>query len=103
LVKIFKHEQNSILHKDQRNFYVIEPKRKQRVKASSLFTDLKMGQFRHHPKIVIINQIECYLFASDIKSKTGQPEYKFLISINNPKESAECFERRWQIEHEVVP
>jgi hypothetical protein len=42
-------------------------------------------------------------FCKQYKIKNWEPEYQFLISINNPKESAECFERRWQIDHEVVP
>lgn len=80
------------------NFDVILPKNGRKVKASWLFSNLKMGEFKHHPKIVIINQVACYISASMIKSKTGTPEYQFLISFNNPSESKECYKNRWQIE-----
>lgn len=52
-----------------------------------------MGQFKHYPKIVYINKVACYLSASIIKSKTGQPEYQFLISFNNPKDANQCYKR----------
>jgi len=80
------------------NFDVIMPRKNNTVKASWLFSGLKMGEFRHHPKIVFINKVACYLSASVIKSKTGQPEYQFLISFNNPAKSGESYKRRWQIE-----
>jgi hypothetical protein len=57
-----------------------------------------MGQFKHYPKIIYINKVACYLSASVIKSKTGQPEYQFLISFKNPKDANQCYKRRWQIE-----
>lgn len=80
------------------NFHVLIPRNGHVVKASWLFRGLKMGQFNHYPKIVYINNVACYLSASVIKSKTGVPEYQFLISFNNPQKSGECYKRRWQIE-----
>lgn len=80
------------------NFDVLIPRNGHIVKASWLFKGLKMGQFKHYSKIVYINKVACYLSASVIKSKTGQPEYQFLISFNNPKDANQCYKRRWQIE-----
>jgi hypothetical protein len=81
------------------NFYVCLPKNQdKKMKARHLFTDLKMGEFRHFKSTVIINDVECYLSASVIKSKQGLPEYQFLVSFDNPSESAEYYKRRWQIE-----
>lgn len=80
------------------NFDVIIPRNNKKVKASWLFSQLKLGDFSHYPKIVIINQIECYLSAGVIKSKTGEPEYQFLISFNNPSKSKSNYADRWQIE-----
>jgi transposase len=57
-----------------------------------------MGEFKHYPKIVYINNAACYISASVIKSKTGKPEFQFLISFNNPSKSKECYKKRWQIE-----
>lgn len=80
------------------NFDVIIPRNNHKVKASWLFNDLKMGQFKHYPKIVFINKVACYLSASVIKSNTGTTEFQFLISFNNPEKANECYKRRWQIE-----
>lgn len=80
------------------NFDVFLPRNNKKVRASWLFTGLKMGEFKHYPKIVFINKVACYLSASVIKSKTGELEYQFLISFNNPIKSGECYKRRWQIE-----
>ena len=57
-----------------------------------------MGEFKHYPKIVYINNVACYISASVIKSKSGYPEFQFLISFNNPSKSKECYKKRWQIE-----
>lgn len=73
------------------------------LKARWFFSRLKLGEFAHHPKIVYINNVACYLSASVIKSKTGQPEFQFLISFDNPSESQECYKKRWQIDHAVAP
>lgn len=80
------------------NFKVYKNRSDKPVKASWLFSRLKLGEFAHHPKIVYINNVACYLSASVIKSKTGQPEFQFLISFNNPAKSGECYKKRWQIE-----
>lgn len=80
------------------NFHVYKSKNGQKLKAQWLFSRLKLGEFAHHPKIVYINNVACYLSASVIKSKTGKPEYQFLISFVDPSKSNECYKKRWQIE-----
>lgn len=92
--------QNNIVYhiRIRENFDVILPKTGKKVKARWIFARLKLGQFEHYPKVVVINQVKCFLSASVIKSKTGQPEYQFLISFNNPSKSKECYKKRWQIE-----
>jgi hypothetical protein len=80
------------------NFDVTLPKKGKKVKATWLFSRLKMGQFEHYPKIVVIIKVQCYLSASVIKSKNGQAEFQFLIPFNNPHKSKECYKKRWQIE-----
>lgn len=80
------------------NFKVILPKNKKQVKASWLFNSLKVGQAMHYPKIVIINNVECYLSASIIKSKNQTPEYQFLISFHKPDKALDSYKDRWQIE-----
>lgn len=80
------------------NFKIYKNKYDKPIKATWLFSGLKLGEFAHHPKIVYINNVACYLSASVIKSKTGKPEFQFLISFNNPSKSKECYKKRWQIE-----
>jgi hypothetical protein len=80
------------------NFLVTLPKDGRKVRASWLFSGLKQGQVQHYSRIVIINDVLCYLSASVIKSKTGQPEYQFLISFKKPENALECYKDRWQIE-----
>lgn len=80
------------------NFDVYKTKNGKKLKPKWFFSRLKLGQFAHHPKIVYINKIACYLSASVIKSKTGKPEYQFIISFSNPSESKECYKKRGQIE-----
>ena len=80
------------------NFKIYKTKNVEPIKALWLFSGLKMGEFRHHPKIVYINNVACYISASVIKSKTGKPEFQFLISFSNPAIAKECYKKRWQIE-----
>ncbi len=80
------------------NFKVYTTRTSQPIKAGWLFSGLKMGQFRHHKKIVYINNVACYISASVIKSKTGKPEFQFLISFSDPSKAKECYKKRWQIE-----
>lgn len=80
------------------NFDVVLAKNRKVVKARWLFSRLQLNQFDHYAKIVYINGVACYLSASVIKSKTGTPEYQFLISFKNPAGSGEFYKKRWQIE-----
>ena len=80
------------------NFKVFKNRNGKSLRAEWFFTALKLVEFAHHPKIVYINNVACYLSASVIKSKTGKPEFQFLISFNNPSKSKECYKKRWQIE-----
>jgi hypothetical protein len=80
------------------NFHVFKTKNGDKLRAGWFFSRLKLGEFAHHTKIVYINNVACYLSASVIKSKTGQPEFQFLISFNDPSKSKDCYKKRWQIE-----
>ena len=63
---------------------------------------LVLGEFSHHPKIVHINDVEFYLSASLINSKTGQSEFQFLISFNNPSKAKKCYIKRCKIDHALA-
>lgn len=49
------------------NFKIYKTKSSEPIRASWLFSDLKMGEFRHYHKIVYINNVACYISASVIK------------------------------------
>lgn len=63
-----------------------------------LFNNLKEGAFRHHPKIVKINGVLCYVSGSKQRGKDGKIDFLILISFNKPEESLEYYKKRWQIE-----
>ena len=80
------------------NFWVRIPKNENLVKASWLFCDLKINQFKYYSKIVDINGQLCYLSASKILNKKGAPELQIIISFNKPEQADVIYKDRWQIE-----
>ena len=54
-----------------------------------LFNKLKKGEFYHHPKIVIINGIKCYVFGIKNYDRQGKLDFLILVSFNNPEKSLE--------------
>ena len=63
-----------------------------------LFNNLKKGEFRHHPKIVKINNVLCYVSGLKSFNREGKLDYLILVSFNKPEESLEYYKKRWQIE-----
>jgi hypothetical protein len=80
------------------NFYVIKPGTGKRTKASWLFNNLKQNEFRFHEKIVIVNNVLCYISGSKVKNKKGKPELQLIVSFNNPQRANTLYKERWQIE-----
>lgn len=80
------------------NFWVVIPKNKHRVKASWLFSQLKVNQYEFIHKIVYVNDQLCYLSASKIKNKEGIPELQIIVSFNKPDQAQSLYKERWQIE-----
>lgn len=80
------------------NFWVIIPRNGHRVKAFWLFNHLMINQFCFHSGIVYVNNQLCYLSASKIKNKQGEPELQIIVSFNKPEESQSLYKERWQIE-----
>lgn len=63
-----------------------------------LFNNLNEREFRHHPKIVKINGILCYISGTKQLGKDGKIDFLILISFNKPEESLEYYKKRWQVE-----
>ena len=80
------------------NFYVQDPRTGKQLKAFVIFADLKCGESRCLPRIYRINGQLCYLSASKVKSKTGQPELQIIIAFNQPENALLFYKERWQIE-----
>ena len=80
------------------NFWVFQPHNGKRVKASWLFSDLKLNECRVNHRIVYLNNQLCYLSASKGKDKDGKPDLQIVISFNKPEDALEVYKERWQIE-----
>ena len=80
------------------NFWVIIPRNGHRVKASWLFNSLNINQYEFIRNIVNVNDQLCYISASKVKNKQGQPELQIIVSFNKPDEAQSLYKERWQIE-----
>lgn len=80
------------------NFWVDIPRNGHRVKASWLFSNLKINQYAFYDRIVYVNGQLCYLSASIVKNKKGVPEFQILVSFNKPEQAQSVYKERWQIE-----
>jgi hypothetical protein len=80
------------------NFWVTIPRNGHRVKASWIFSKLKINQFEFLHGIVNVNGQLCYLSASKVKNKQGIPELQIIVSFNKPVEAQSLYKERWQIE-----
>jgi hypothetical protein len=80
------------------NFPVENPRRGNRIGASGMFADLKCGENRYLYRIYRVNGELCYLAASRVKNKKGQPELQIIISFNQPQHALQTYRERWQIE-----
>jgi len=76
------------------NFKVYIPSKAKELKASWLFNNLKVGQYKVYHKIVKINNQYCYI--SGCKLNSG--EFLIVISYNKPQQAKQDYKQRWQIE-----
>ncbi len=80
------------------NFLVFNPKTGIEIKASWLFSNLRLNQTKFLYSIYYVNNQLCYLSASKIKNKEGVPELQIIISFCKPESAQEIYKERWQIE-----
>jgi hypothetical protein len=80
------------------NFYIEDPRTGKRTKAFLMFAGLKCGECKCLHRIYRVNGQLCYLSASKVKSKTGQPELQIVIAFNRPQNAQQFYKERWQIE-----
>lgn len=76
------------------NFKVALPHKNKEIKASWLFNNLQVGQYKHYKKIVSLNGQLCYISGC----KLTKADYLIIISFNKPEQANEHYRQRWQIE-----
>ena len=80
------------------NFKVFIPHKNKEVKASWLFSSLRVNDFIHYRKIIKIGTQYCYLSGCKLKNKKGKPEFLIIVSFNKPDQAQVYYKQRWQIE-----
>ena len=75
------------------NFKVVIPHKNKQIKASLLFAQLETNQFYYYPKIVKINNADCYISGCKL-----QDDFLIIASLDKPEQSFEYYKQRWQIE-----
>ena len=79
------------------NFKVFLPRKQKEATVWHLFNDLKVNEFRHYEKIVVMHDQLCYL--SGVKTVTnGKIEFLILVSFRKPEQALAYYKQRWQIE-----
>ena len=63
-----------------------------------LFNKLQKGEFYHHPKIVRIGGVKCYVSGMKTMDRHKKLDFLILVSFNKPEESLEYYKKRWQVE-----
>lgn len=72
------------------NFKVFRFDKNEETPVFWLFNRLRVGEFLHHPKIVKINGVECYVSGMKQYDRTGKLDFLILVSFNKPEELIKC-------------
>jgi len=79
------------------NFKVNAANKSKGTKASDLFRNIKLGEFRHYGKKMKMHGVSCYLSAMSYLSD-GKPDFLIVVSYSKPEYALEYYKKRWQIE-----
>lgn len=63
-----------------------------------LFNRLKINEFCHHPKIVRMHGVLCYVSGLKVVNKDGKTDFLILVSFNKPQQALDYYKRRWEVE-----
>lgn len=80
------------------NFKIYSYQKQKTFPAFWLFNNLKVGEFRHYPKIVELHRQRCYLSGCKTLDREGKVEFLILVSFNKPEQALVYYKERWQIE-----
>jgi hypothetical protein len=79
------------------NFKVRIPRNQTQITAWHLFNNLALNEFRHHPRIVEMHGVLCYLSATKVMVNS-KVEFLILVSYKKPQDALAYYQQRWQIE-----
>ena len=82
----------------RQNFWIHKPGSGGLVKASWLFSGLKLGEQMFLHKLFLLKGEYVYLAGAKLKNSDGVPELQILICYNRPQEAVDTYKSRWQIE-----
>ena len=82
----------------RQNFWVINPRSGEKVRAWHLFNRVRLGEELFYHKLYLIKDEYVYLAGARLKNSDGEPELQILICFNNPDEAVASYKERWQIE-----
>jgi hypothetical protein len=97
-MKFLNDEQIKYHIRIRENFFVNDPRTGKKIKASWLFSNVKLNEVSVLHRIYYVNNQLCYLSGSKTKNKEGKPELQILISFSKPEKAFKVYEDRWQIE-----
>lgn len=97
-MKFLNEEQIKYHIRIRENFFVNDPRTGKKIKASWLFSNVKLNEISVLHRIYYVNNQLCYLSGSKTKNKEGKPELQILISFCKPEKAFKAYEDRWQIE-----
>jgi len=79
------------------NFRVNAANKTKGTRASDLFRNIKLGEFRHCANKMKMHWVSCYLSAMSYLSD-GKPDFLIVVSYSKPEYALEYYKQRWQIE-----
>lgn len=80
------------------NFKIYSYQKNKEIPVFWLFNNLRNNQFHSHPKIVKLNEQDCYIAGMKSTNREGKLDFLILVSFNNPEKAKEHYKERWQIE-----
>lgn len=82
----------------RQNFWVVNPKSGEKVRAWHLFNRVRLGEELFYHKLYLMKGEYVYLAGARLKNSHGEPELQILICFNRPDEAVTTYKDRWQIE-----
>lgn len=82
----------------RQDFWVVNPKSGEKVRAWHLFNRVRLGEELFYPKLYLMKGEYVYLGGARFKNTDGEPELQILICFNRPEDAVATYRDRWQIE-----